>query len=165
MNLLSDERLLVSSNDDKIILTDQRIHMTDKIWGKTYQITIFLEDISSIEHLYRNNMYFLILAMLSFFLSVISIGNGAGIPAIYAGIILGGIFLTLWLGSRQRLIKIASKGGGALCFVVERMDEAHIEDFLHKVQEAKSNRLKDLYKKEVNIFPQYSRDWVTKMYK
>lgn len=161
MNLLSGERLLVSSNDDKIILTDQRIHMRDK----TYQITIFLEDISSIEHLYRNNIYYLLLAMLSFLLSIISIGSSAGIPAIYGGFILGGIFLTLWLGSRQRLIKIASKGGGALCFVADNMDEMHIEDFLHKVQEAKSNRLKDLYKKEVNLFPRSSPEWITKMYK
>ncbi|HWK02626.1 MAG TPA: hypothetical protein VNS58_03300 [Puia sp.] len=144
MNLLSDEHLLVSSNDDKIILTDQRIHMTDKIWGKTYQITIFLEDISSIEHLYRNNVFYIVLAMLSFFLSIISIGSGANTATIYAGFIVGGIFLTLWLSSRQRLIKISSKGGGALCFIIEGMNEAYIDDFLHKVQEAKSNRLKDL---------------------
>ena len=144
MNLLSGEHLLVSSNDDKIILTDQRIHMRDKIWGRSYQITIFLEDISSIEHLYRNNILYIILAMLSFFLSVISINSGAGIPAIYACFIVGGIFLSLWLGSRQRLIKISSKGGGALCFIIEGMDETYIEDFLYKVQEAKSNRLKEL---------------------
>src|SRR5436305_14441857 len=114
MNLLSDERLLVSSNDDKIILTDQRIHMTDKIWGKTYQITIFLEDISSIEHLYRNNIFYVVLAMLSFFLAVIGIGSGVSAAPIYGGLIIGGLFLTLWLGSRQRRIKISSKGGGAL---------------------------------------------------
>ncbi|HEX9511475.1 MAG TPA: hypothetical protein VF939_13395 [Puia sp.] len=147
MNLLSDEHLLVSSNDDKIILTDQRIHMADKIWGKSYQITIFLEDISSIEHLYRNNIFYLILAMLSFFMAVISIGSGVSIPTLYTGFIVGGIFLTLWLGSRQRLIKISSRGGGALCFIIEGMDETYIDDFLHKVQEAKSNRLKDLYGK------------------
>jgi hypothetical protein len=45
------------------------------------------------------------------------------------------------------MVKISSKGGSALCFVVERMDEIHIEDFLHKVQEAKSNRLKELFGK------------------
>jgi hypothetical protein len=64
---------------------------------------------------------------------------------VYFGFITGGIFLTFWLKSRQRLIKISSKGGSALCFIVERMDDPHIEDFLHKVQEAKSNRLKELY--------------------
>jgi hypothetical protein len=147
MNLLSGERLLVSSNDDKIILTDQRIHMTDKIWGKSYQITIFLEDISSIEHLYRNNIFYVVLAMLSFFLAVISIGSGANVATIYGGLIVGGLFLTLWLGSRQRLIKISSKGGGALCFIIEGMSEAYIDEFLHKVQEAKANRLKDIYRK------------------
>ena len=147
MNLLSDERLLVSSNDDKIILTDQRIHMTDKIWGKSYQITIFLEDISSIEHLYRNNIFYVVLAMLSFFLAVTGIGSGVSVGPIYGGLIIGGLFLTLWLGSRQRLIKISSKGGGALCFIIEGMSEAYIDEFLYKVQEAKANRLKDIYSK------------------
>jgi hypothetical protein len=145
MNFLSNERLLVSSNDNKIILTDQRIHMTDKIWGKPYQITIFLEDISSCEYLYRENIYYLISAVFLFFIATVNIGNMNNIMVVYFGFITGGIFLTFWLKSRQRLIKISSKGGSALCFIVERMDDPHIEDFLHKVQEAKSNRLKELY--------------------
>jgi len=145
MNFLSNERLLVSSNDNKIILTDQRIHLTDKIWGKPYQITIFLEDISSVEYLWRENIYYLISAALLFLLAVVNIGNVSSIGIVYFGFIMGGMFLTFWLKSRQRLIKISSKGGSALCFIVERMDDPHIEDFLHKVQEAKSHRLKELY--------------------
>ena len=144
MNFLSNERLLVSSNDNKIILTDQRIHMTDKIGGRPYQITIFLEDVSSCEYFYRENFYYLIGAVFLFFLAIVNIGELNNNALVYFGFILGGFFLTLWLRSRQRLVKISSKGGGALCFVVERMDEVHIEDFLHKVQEAKSQRLKEL---------------------
>jgi len=85
--------------------------------------------------------------MLSFFLAVIGIGSGVSAAPIYGGLIIGGLFLTLWLGSRQRLIKISSKGGGALCFIIEGMSEAYIDEFLHKVQEAKANRLKDIYSK------------------
>ena len=145
MNLLSHERLLVSSNDNKIILTDQRIHMTDRIGGKPYQITIFLEDISSCEYFYRENFYYLISAIFLFFMAAVNIGNLNGEALVYFGFILGGFFLTLWIRSRQRMVKISSKGGSALCFVVERMDAVHIEDFLHKVQEAKAKRLKELF--------------------
>jgi len=58
----------------------------------------------------------------------------------------GGVFLILWLGSRQHVITITSNGGKPLNFEVEGMGEEQIEDFLFKVQEAKSNRINTLYK-------------------
>ncbi len=62
MQHLPDEEILVTSNQDTIVLTNQRIHMSDKQWGRTYQITIFLENISSIEVLYKSNPLFIIIA-------------------------------------------------------------------------------------------------------
>jgi hypothetical protein len=65
MMLLSNEEELISSNGGKIILTNQCIHQDDREWGNAYSITIFLEDISSIEMRYSSNMIFLILGILA----------------------------------------------------------------------------------------------------
>lgn len=46
MYLLTNEIEILSSNENKVILTNQRIHLEDKEWGHSYNITIFLEDIS-----------------------------------------------------------------------------------------------------------------------
>lgn len=75
MHLLSEEQEILTSNGNKIILTDRRIQLTDRVWGKSYQITLFLEDISSIENLYKNNIFYLALAIISLLVGVISIGN------------------------------------------------------------------------------------------
>lgn len=147
MNLLSNESVLVRSNDDKIILTNLRIHMTSTKWGKTYQITIFLEDISSIENVHKGNGFYLILAIISFLLSMLNAYNNVNrenIPAIYGGIILGGIFLSLWLSTRGHQVTFASKGGSSLNFMVDQMNDQQIEDFIQKVQEARLQRIKQL---------------------
>lgn len=65
MKLLKNEELEISSNGDKIVLTNQRIMMKDKVWGKSYNIYIFLEKISSIETQYKSNILFVILGVLS----------------------------------------------------------------------------------------------------
>jgi hypothetical protein len=49
MKKLENENVILTSNNDKVILTDHRIHMKVKDWGIDYSIGIFLEDISSIE--------------------------------------------------------------------------------------------------------------------
>jgi hypothetical protein len=144
MNLLSNESVLVRSNDDKIILTNLRIHMTSRKWGKTYRITIFLEDISSIENVHKGNGFYLVLAIISFLLSIINIFNRDNIPSIYGGIILGGIFLSLWLSTRGHQVTFSSRGGSPLNFMVDQMDDQQIEDFIQKVEEARLQRLKQL---------------------
>ena len=61
MKLLPNEEKLITSNEDKIVLTNHRIQMTDSFWGQSFTISIFLEDISSIEIKYKSNILLLIL--------------------------------------------------------------------------------------------------------
>src|SRR5258708_181652 len=100
MTLLSNEVVLVRSNDNKIVLTNLRIRLTSRKFGRNYQVTIFLEDISSIENVYKSNIYYLIFAFLAFFLGILNSTNRDNIPGIYGGFILGGVFLSLWLSTR-----------------------------------------------------------------
>jgi hypothetical protein len=144
MNLLSNESILVKSNDDMIILTNLRIYMAYRRGGRDYQITIFLEDISSIENAYKSNIYYLVLAALSFLTGILNIGTTGSIGPTYFGLILGGIFLSLWLSTRGQQVTFYSKGGSALRFFVDHMSEQQIEDFIHKVEEARLQRLKRL---------------------
>mgnify|MGYP001547294151 FL=1 len=105
MNLLSNESILVKSNDDTIILTNLRIHMTSKKWGRSYQTTIFLEDISSIENVFKSNLSYLVFAIIAFFAGVFYyIENRDLILYSYMGLILGGIFLSLWLSNRGQQV-------------------------------------------------------------
>lgn len=142
MQHLPDEEMLVTSNQDTIVLTNQRIHMSDKQWGRTYQITIFLENISSIEVLYKSNPLFIIIAGFCFLIGLLAMPqaqqSGATIP--FGSFMVSIIFLILWVFSRTRQVSVASNGGGNLQFRVDGMSTLAATDFVDKVIHAKATR-------------------------
>lgn len=146
MKLLSGESVLVRSNDDKIVLTNLRIYMHDRSWwGKFYETTLFLEDISSIEYIYQSNIFYFILGVFS----LMGLFTTGGAPLQYKGplyfwLILAGIFFTAWLSGRGHLIRISSRGGRSINFLVDRMEKEQVDDFLDKVQEAKHIRMRSI---------------------
>jgi len=153
MKLLPNELELVTSNENKIILTNHRIQMTDSVWGQSFFISIFLEDISSIETKYKSNLLFLILAVLfvlgGIFAAVNGGGGGQGSGGggtFIAGLIIGGIFFALWWFTRKHVISIGSNGGASLNFMVQGMGNEKINDFVHKVSLAKQTRVNQLFK-------------------
>lgn len=143
MLLLPGEEELIISNEDKIILTNQRIHMTDKVYGRRYQITIFLEDIGSIQNHYRGDMAYLVPGLVCLFIALINVVN---LILLAGDITLGIIFLVLWLNSRRRLITISSKGGKSMSIEVEGMSKDQVDDFLFELQRAKLERVHLLYR-------------------
>jgi hypothetical protein len=145
MNLLSNESILVKSNDDTIILTNLRIHMTSRKWGRSYQTTIFLEDISSIENVFKSNLSYLIFAIIAFLAGAIYLSNREFIVYTYMAFILGGIFLTLWLSNRGQQVTFCSKGGSSLTFFVDRINSKQVEEFIQKVEEARIKRIRQLH--------------------
>jgi hypothetical protein len=148
MQLLPNEERLVFSNQDQIVLTNQRIRLTNKEWGRSYQITIFLENISSIESLYKSNPLFAVLAGVGFLFGVMQLGqgqndNGALIFGSFAAAI---IFLILWLNSQRQVVIISSDGGSKLNFRTAGMAATQVQDFIDKVQAAQAKRIAELHK-------------------
>jgi len=145
MHFLSDEDLIVSSNENKVILTNLRIHLSDREWGRSYSNTLFLEDISSIEVRYRSNIIFLGLGILGL-LAWLGVATNESVSTqqsmLYLGVAL--VLLVLYWLSRKHVISISPNGGKSINFEVSNMDSLQIEDFVGKVQEAKLSRLKEI---------------------
>jgi hypothetical protein len=140
MKLLQNEEVLLSFSSDKILLTNQRIMMKGESWGKSTQIFIFLENISSIEKHYKSNIYFLIVGILIMILGFF-INPFQSLLSTGAGLLIGGIFLALWWMSRKYLITVSSKGGSSINFIVDNIDDKVIDNFLWNIQEAELNSL------------------------
>ncbi len=136
MKLLSNEKELLTSNGNKIILTNYRIQLKDSIWGQSFAIIIFLEDISSIEVKYKSNLLFIALAILSLLFTVYSNNN--------IGFLISCIFFAIWWFTRKHIIAIAPNGGSVLNFQVEGMNDSVIYDFIDNVSSAKLNRIGEL---------------------
>jgi hypothetical protein len=146
MQLFPDEEILVTSNQDKIVLTSQRVHLNDKEWGRSYQITLFLENISSIENVYKSNPVLLVIAALGLIAGLVTVDRAYEGGLAFVGFTVAVIFLLIWLNSRRHVVTISSNGGAKFNFLVERMDEAQVRDFVDKVQAAKAGRMNQLFR-------------------
>ncbi|SRX54805.1 hypothetical protein [Aequorivita sp. CIP111184] len=146
MKLLPNEEQLLISKNKKMILTNHRVQMVESEWGQSSSITIFLEDISSIETKFKNDIWLLILAPLiilsGFFLGDFYIGEIATL----AGITLGVLCLGIWWATRKRLISISSNGGSQLNFAPRGMDIDKINDLVQAILIAKQARVDQLHK-------------------
>jgi len=136
MQLFPNENKVLSSDDDGLILTNQRIYMKDKVWGQSYIISIFLEDISSMEVMYKSYIIFIILGAATILFSLYVEENQ------WAALSL--IFFLLWWFTRKHTITIKSDGGSPLFLKVGDMSDDRIEEFVYKVSLAKSKRMTDL---------------------
>ena len=143
MKLLQNEEKLISSNADKIVLTNQRIMLTDKVWGKSFKISICLENISSIESHYKSNILFLILGIFLTLGGLVMSTQGDGDAMV--GLVLGGVFIAIWWFNRKHIVTISSNGGSHLSFIVENMSNEKIDDFVTTVQDAKIKRVNLLF--------------------
>src|SRR6185369_1558730 len=134
MILLPGEEKLVTSNNEKIILTTHRNVMRDIERSYMHSIEIFLEDISSVEVKYTSNVKLIefgvigVLIFTAFFGSNAIGPNGPGIILLASLVLLG-----WWWFSRQHVLSVTSKGGSILNFRIEEIPLAKVEDFINKV--------------------------------
>jgi hypothetical protein len=145
MQLLPDEELLITSNQDKVVLTSQRVYLKDKEWGRSYQIILFLENISSIENVYKSNPVLLVIAALGLIVGLVTVDRAYDGGLWLGAFTVAGIFLLLWLNSRRHVVTISSNGGAKLNFLVEGMGEGQVQDFVDKVAAAKAGRMNQLF--------------------
>jgi hypothetical protein len=146
MELLPNEERLISSNNDKVVLTTHRIQMSDSDAGNSYSIVIFLEDISSIETKYKSSITFMIIGCLAIIGGLFASSRTENTDAIVMGAIVGIIFFILWWFSRKHVISISPNGGKSLTFRAKRMKKGQVQHFLDKLQLAKWKRVNELYK-------------------
>lgn len=143
MKLLNEEKRILSSSDNTVVLTNYRIYMRNQGVGHASMISIFLEKISSVETAYKGQTFLLILAGISVIGGSILAAelNGSALPAI----LIGALFVLFWWLTRKHTIVISSDGGGKLMFDVKRLQIAAIEDFVTQVQDAKLSRINELH--------------------
>jgi hypothetical protein len=146
MILLSNEEEILSSNGRKIILTNQRIHMSDKEWGSSIGITIFLEDISSIEMRFSSQKLFLALSIIAALVSYMTYSDGNENAAVGGSLVAAILFFLLYWFTRRHIVSITSHAGTSLKFDASSLPEYEMLKFLSKVQEAKLQRVNKLGK-------------------
>jgi hypothetical protein len=141
MKLLQNEQELMSSVGKKVILTNYRISQKDELTGKSYSISIFLEDISSIENQYKSSPVFLIIAAIA-----LLGGFATGGSIMLLGLVASLILVAMWWFSRKHIITIKPNGGSSLNILVEKIKKSEVENFVYNIVKAKSERINEIYK-------------------
>lgn len=148
MTLLPNEDQQTTLFDDTIVLTNQRIQLAKRSWDSAHSVTMFLEDISSIEKSSRNNITLLILGILLLGAAVVAYLQGLVADQTQLAIILTTaiVMIILWLASIQHIIKISSKGGSSINIVVGGNKKEQVDSFIDQVLLAKGGRIIQLHK-------------------
>jgi hypothetical protein len=146
MQLFPNEEYLVRSNNDLLVLTTHRIQSKSKDWGSSYENTLFLEDISSIEIRYSSLFLALVIGI---FLIVGGLiwSNNEGISPFNYSTIAGAFAILVYFVSRRHVISITPDGGNPINLDIGHMGSEEIHDFIDKVQLAKAARVNNLYHK------------------
>jgi hypothetical protein len=148
MKLLQNEKEIILSNDSTVVLTNYRISMKLNSWLSKYYITIFLEDVSSVENKNSSKLIYIIYSLLSLFIAfLLDNSYSKNYEYIkYAGFFMAIVFFYYWWSSRKNIISISSNGGSKLEFDVNEMTDKSIEEFVHEVINAKQIRVNHLNK-------------------
>jgi len=142
--LLDNERVILQSDDDIVSFTNFRLRYTASEFGKAHIASILLEKISLVEVHYRTKTIYLILTLFAIVgVLIAEIDNMSG-GLSEAGIVLGVLFIILYLTSRKHVVTILSDGGGKINFHTKGMKQEQVLDFVNKLESAMKQRREEL---------------------
>jgi len=141
-DLFPNETILTESDGKVVTLTTHRIRYNSSSFGRADIASIMLEKISSIEAKYTSLIIVLIIGIATGLIGVaMGLSNNNKDSQIGMGVlIIGVIFILVYLGTRKHTITIASDGGGKITFETKGMKRETILDFINRVEKAKNER-------------------------
>lgn len=130
IKLLEQEEIISESQNGNCVLTNFRIQYSDRQWGKAYFISILLQNISSIEISYRSNIFVLFIGILSIVVGAVSI------EGFLIGLVVGLLFIGLYLLGRRHFIVIVPNGGAKMKLLVKGMRTSEVLTFQNQIEQA-----------------------------
>ncbi|MBQ21661.1 MAG: hypothetical protein CMD31_12975 [Flavobacteriales bacterium] len=138
--ILEGESIITQSNDKTVTVTNKRVRYQASSSGKAHIVSIMLEKISSIEIHYKSKVFILIIGILLAAAGLFMGANNVG-SAMILGLVLGGLFILIYLLTRKHVVSIASDGGAIIYFQTKGMKREVLLDFINKIEKAKSEKL------------------------
>ena len=139
MELMSEENILLTSENKEATLTTHRFRFQTKNGGKSYVASIMLEELCSCELTHKSSPLLLVLSLI-FLIAGMVIGSTTEESAVtYIGIILAVIFLIAFFFSRRGVISLAS-ASKTINLKTSGMSLEKMTHFIDEVESAKNQR-------------------------
>ena len=155
MNLIPSEKSILTSDNEEVILTNLRVSIQGKSYFGSSRISVFLEDIASIEKAHQFDssiLKFVIYTVLFGF--AITLVKSFQKEELQTSLDFGFIISTiaffigilLFLLSKRKFVRIETYGGEKYIINLQKMSETNIEEFIENLIETKSQRINQLNK-------------------
>lgn len=143
----TNETKTLSVKNGLFTLTDALVGLDGQRRGGTHRMHVFLEDIGSMEYVFKSNWIFLGIGILFGIASLGTIGqSGFGnIPVFTGPLIIALIFLALWWFSRRKILTISSKAGTHLDLLVTHLSSETVQKLEQAILKAKDERMHYLF--------------------
>lgn len=133
--LLTNEKILLESDDKSLVLTSHRIRHSVSEIGKGYFVSIMLEKISSIEYQSKSWISALLFGIIAI---VAGITLERADPAfIIVGTVVGISCITLYFATKRQVVTISSDGGAKINTNIKGMKHEDVLAFINKIEHAK----------------------------
>jgi hypothetical protein len=142
MNYFSNEKVLVESDNNTLVLTTHRVRY-DAIgkgggWAdRTELVSIMLEELASCAITRTSYPVLLLLALVGLVLAIL-VEDRAIVGIALAVLFAGGFFL-----SQRQVLLLTSKGGGKIQINTGGMSLQAVRDFVDEIESAKNQRFFD----------------------
>ena len=144
MKLLADEKVIMSSDEDIVVLTNYRVCYNEVVGGASKYIGITLDAVASCAFVTKSRPLILALAIIAV-LGGFLIGQK---DSVVLGFVLGAILAVVYFITRRAVLQISSNGGEHIVVPAKGLGRTKILDFLRTVEEAKLRYLGKMSKVE-----------------
>lgn len=138
MELMKDEKVILTSDTNELTLTTHRIRFTSSGYGFGNVISFLLSELDSCSITYKSNPIFLIIGALALIVGLVSTGQRSTSDAAVALFVVTVIMLLAYFFSRKSVLKLSSKS--AHIFInVKQMSLAKVVEFIDTIELVKYN--------------------------
>ena len=136
MELMKDEKVLLTSDTNELTLTTHRIRFKSSGYGFKNVISFLLEELDSCSIMYKSNPVLIVLAILFIIGGLIASGQrgAGGIAAII--LIIAVILIIAFFLTRKAVLRISSKSSH-IYIKIKSMSMEKLIEFIDSVESAK----------------------------
>jgi hypothetical protein len=138
MKQLPGERTLLSSDDDRLVLTTHRVRYHARLRGFQRFTSIMLEQVSACEIIYFSRPWLLMAALLTLVLSFYFPTPG-NVTSRTISWLVAIVLVFVYLGTRRQVISVRS-AGGAINVPTRGMGLEKAQEFIDTLEEAADRR-------------------------
>lgn len=149
MDIFPGERLLLESDNGKLLLTSHRVRFTMNTWSISRFTSIMLEQITSCEITVLSYPRLLALALLYLGVTIYARAAFSSLPFLFGidDLILPAILVLIYFATRRKVISLHS-AGASIRIPITRMNAGTAMEFISTLETAKNERY--LLKKQLS---------------